>query len=167
MCECGQKTKDDCLQKSLCDVCNDLPVCIKELSGDHEICQRLREMGLCEQSEITKVSDSGAVICCVNGSKVVISRSLAKKIMVQDIPLKGAVMEVLLSDLDIGQKGEVLDFVDDSDDSQRIEEMGLTPGQEIEVVRFAPMGDPIEIKVSGYMLSLRKDEAELVRVRVK
>ena len=42
--------------------------------------------------------------------------------------------------------------------------MGLTVGAEFEVVRFAPLGDPIDIKVRGYHLSLRKKEAAGVRI---
>ncbi len=47
---------------------------------------------------------------------------------------------------------------------QRLLEMGLTKGTDIEIVRFAPMGDPIEISVRGYRLSLRRVEAESVVV---
>lgn len=46
----------------------------------------------------------------------------------------------------------------------RLLEMGLTTGAEIEVIRFAPLGDPIEIEVRGYRLSLRKREARGIRV---
>ncbi len=46
----------------------------------------------------------------------------------------------------------------------RLMEMGLTKGTSIELVRFAPMGDPIEVKVKGYRLSLRREEAESVFV---
>jgi ferrous iron transport protein A len=42
--------------------------------------------------------------------------------------------------------------------------MGLTPGAEFSVTRVAPMGDPMEIKVRGFALSLRRDEAEAVSV---
>ena len=42
--------------------------------------------------------------------------------------------------------------------------MGVFEGSEIEVIRFAPMGDPMEILVQGYHLSLRKNEAALVEV---
>ena len=38
--------------------------------------------------------------------------------------------------------------------------MGLVPGSEIEMERYAPLGDPVEIKLKGYHLSLRKEEAE-------
>jgi ferrous iron transport protein A len=46
--------------------------------------------------------------------------------------------------------------------TQRLLEMGLTKGTEVEIIRFAPMGDPIEISVRGYRLSLRREEAESV-----
>lgn len=47
----------------------------------------------------------------------------------------------------------------------RLLEMGLLVGTPIEVIRFAPLGDPIEIKVRGYNLSLRRQEAEQIWVR--
>jgi Fe2+ transport system protein FeoA len=47
----------------------------------------------------------------------------------------------------------------------RLMEMGLLVGTQVELVRFAPMGDPVEIKVRGYNLTLRKHEAEQIWVR--
>lgn len=47
---------------------------------------------------------------------------------------------------------------------QRLLEMGLIPGAMVKVVRFAPMGDPMEITLHGYNLSLRKNEAAMVDV---
>jgi Fe2+ transport system protein FeoA len=44
--------------------------------------------------------------------------------------------------------------------------MGITPQSVVEVERVAPMGDPIDIKVKGYHLSLRKDEAEGIEVEL-
>jgi len=46
----------------------------------------------------------------------------------------------------------------------RILEMGVLKGTVLEIVRFAPLGDPIEIKVRGYHLSVRKEEAEQIEV---
>jgi ferrous iron transport protein A len=46
----------------------------------------------------------------------------------------------------------------------RLMEMGLLVGTRVELVRFAPMGDPVEIKVRGYHLTLRKNEAEQILV---
>ena len=47
---------------------------------------------------------------------------------------------------------------------RRIIDMGITKGVEIYVRKVAPLGDPIEIKVRGYELSLRKNDAELIEV---
>jgi ferrous iron transport protein A len=49
----------------------------------------------------------------------------------------------------------------------RLMEMGLLVGTPVELVRFAPLGDPVEIKVRGYNLTLRKHEAEQIFVRLQ
>jgi len=64
-----------------------------------------------------------------------------------------------LSSVGIGERGRIVGFDLPPDQRQRLLEMGLTIGAEFEVVRFAPMGDPLEIKVRSYRLSLRKREA--------
>jgi len=69
-----------------------------------------------------------------------------------------------LSSLPLGQKGRVLGFALPPEHRQRLLEMGLTVGAQFEVIRFAPLGDPIDIKVRGYHLSLRKNEAAGVLV---
>ena len=48
--------------------------------------------------------------------------------------------------------------------SLRLLEMGLTPGVEVAVIGTAPLGDPIELQVRGYRLSLRRSEAQMVTV---
>ncbi len=70
----------------------------------------------------------------------------------------------VLSALKIGEKARVLSFELPPEHRQRLLEMGLTVGAEFEVIRFAPMGDPIDIKVRGYHLSLRKKEASGIRI---
>ena len=71
---------------------------------------------------------------------------------------------VVLSALAVGERGRIAGFTVPPEQRQRLLEMGLTLGAECEVVRFAPMGDPMEIKVRGYHLSLRKREAAGVRI---
>lgn len=65
-----------------------------------------------------------------------------------------------LSSLAPGEKGLVKSLHLPPDIRQRLLEMGLTPGTLCTVVRFAPLGDPMELRVRGYHLSLRKAEAE-------
>ncbi|MGV8877995.1 MAG: FeoA family protein [Sphingobacteriaceae bacterium] len=66
-----------------------------------------------------------------------------------------------LSQLAIGEKGIIKGFTD-LEMSVKLMEMGCLPGEEICVERFAPLGDPMAIKVSGYQLSLRKKEASTI-----
>ncbi|PJJ83476.1 FeoA family protein [Mucilaginibacter auburnensis] len=66
-----------------------------------------------------------------------------------------------LSQLEVGQKGIVKEFTD-LEMSVKLMEMGCLPGEEIQVDRIAPLGDPIAIRVSGYQLSLRKLEASTI-----
>jgi ferrous iron transport protein A len=70
----------------------------------------------------------------------------------------------LLTDLKIGEKALIEGFTVADEMSQRLLEMGLTPGEAVEVIRFAPMGDPLEIRIKGYLLSLRRDEAVLIKI---
>jgi DtxR family Mn-dependent transcriptional regulator len=71
-----------------------------------------------------------------------------------------------LKDLKPGQKGKVLKVNARGETNKRIVEMGVTPGAVVEVERVAPLGDPIDIKVKGYHLSLRKDEADGIEIEV-
>lgn len=75
-----------------------------------------------------------------------------------------AMKTVKLKDLKPGQKGKVLKINALGETSKRIVEMGVTPGAVVDVERVAPLGDPIDIKVKGYHLSLRKDEAEEIEI---
>lgn len=69
-----------------------------------------------------------------------------------------------LADLRAGERGRVIAVSLPPENRQRLIEMGLTRGAGFQVVRYAPLGDPIDIKVRGYHLSLRRHEAELVEV---
>jgi Fe2+ transport system protein FeoA len=71
-----------------------------------------------------------------------------------------------LNNLTVGEKGTIQLIANTSlHVRQRLLEMGLTKGTIVEIVRYAPMGDPIEIAIRGYRLSLRRLEAESVFVQ--
>lgn len=65
-----------------------------------------------------------------------------------------------LEKLDIGNKVVVKNLDKDSAVRRRLLDMGITPGVTVEIIGKAPMGDPIEIMVRGYKLTLRKKEAQ-------
>jgi DtxR family Mn-dependent transcriptional regulator len=71
-----------------------------------------------------------------------------------------------LSKLQIGEKGKVIRITAQGPVRRRILEMGVIPGTEISVKGVAPLGDPVELMVKGYRLSLRKEEADDVIVEV-
>ena len=65
-----------------------------------------------------------------------------------------------------GQRGRILDVTGDDAVAVRLMEMGLTDGAEIELIGFAPLGDPVEFLIRGYRLSLRKAEASRVTLEL-
>lgn len=69
-----------------------------------------------------------------------------------------------LADLAVGRSGRVLQVKGVDDISLRLLEMGLTPGVEVAIVGAAPLGDPIELELRGYQLSVRKSEAARVEI---
>ncbi len=71
-----------------------------------------------------------------------------------------------LTEVDKGQKCIVVKLNRKGSATKRLVEMGISRGSVIEVERVAPLGDPIEVKVKGYHLSIRKEEAENIEVRI-
>ena len=73
---------------------------------------------------------------------------------------------VPLSQLGNGDSATIAGIHADGPEKRRMLDMGLVPGVTITMVRKAPLGDPIEFRVRGYSLSLRKRECELINVEV-
>lgn len=70
-----------------------------------------------------------------------------------------------LSELGVGETAEVVAFSAGSRGYRtRLMAMGLTPGTQFTLKRLAPLGDPVEIEVRGFALTLRRHEAEAVQV---
>ena len=75
-------------------------------------------------------------------------------------------MEKRLSELKLKKSGKVKKIEDQGTLNKRLLDMGIIKGTDIEVIKIAPLGDPINIKVKGYHLSLRKEEAARILVEV-
>jgi ferrous iron transport protein A len=75
-----------------------------------------------------------------------------------------AVLQPLTS-LRAGQKALVVDITLPSEARGRLQELGLVVGTPVELIRYALLDDPLEIKLRGYNLSLRRHEAEQVHVQ--
>ena len=70
-----------------------------------------------------------------------------------------------LTSVPVGSNATVAEINVAPENRPRLMEMGLLVGTRVELIRFAPMGDPVEIKVRGYNLTLRRHEAQNILVR--
>ncbi len=70
-----------------------------------------------------------------------------------------------LKEVNIGEKATVVKLHGEGAVKRRIMDMGITKGVEIYVRKVAPLGDPMEVTVRGYELSIRKADAEMVEVK--
>jgi ferrous iron transport protein A len=136
---------------------------------------RLVGMGLAPGMAIEVVQNlAGNLLVAIGETRIGIDGGMAKRILVSDKPFDYLVevqevneMEssvTTLRDLQVNQQAKVARYEATDDPTQKAYKkkllaMGLTPGTEFTVTRIAPLGDPVEIKVRGFKLSLRKDEA--------
>ena len=76
-------------------------------------------------------------------------------------------MKKTLNDFTVGESGKIVKVSGEGRVRRRLFDMGVTPGAELTMRKKAPLGDPIEITIRGYELTLRKDEAACVEVELK
>ncbi len=76
-------------------------------------------------------------------------------------------MEKQLDQFVVGEKGIIKSVGGDGKIRRRLFDMGVTPGADVYLRKRAPLGDPIEVTIRGYELTLRKTEAALVTMEVK
>lgn len=69
-----------------------------------------------------------------------------------------------LTNLPIGVRAKVVSVNGNNQITKRLMEMGVVPGVSLRVVKSAPFGDPLEIRVRGYHLAMRKNEADTIEV---
>ncbi len=69
-----------------------------------------------------------------------------------------------LADVAVGSIARVLNVKGEGRIPKRLMEMGIVPGVEVRVVKAAPFGDPIEVRLRGYSLAMRRSEAEAIEV---
>ena len=70
----------------------------------------------------------------------------------------------VVADLEVGVRARVLSVNGSDEIAMRLLEMGVTPGVELWIVGCAPLGDPLELELRGYRLSVRRNEAERIEV---
>lgn len=75
-------------------------------------------------------------------------------------------MQKKLSGFNVGETGHIVKVEGEGKIRRRLFDMGVTPGADVILMKKAPLGDPIEITIRGYELTLRKNEAIYVTVEV-
>lgn len=163
-------------------------VWVVQIKGNHRMIRRLTDLGITQGSEITVVSraGSGSVIVALQGCRIGIGAGMAHRVMVattQQHPAKETsthnakanatgehtmtAIALNLGSLEVGQSGRISGYEPGSRAYRsKLLSMGLTPGTHFTMTRQAPLGDPVEIEVRGFKLSLRKREAEALRVEM-
>ena len=124
---------------------------VRRIGGTPEVRQHLEDLGFHVGGEVTVVNTLGKnLIVKVKECRVAVSDELARKIMLRDVG--------------IGQTAVVVKLHGEGAVKRRIMDMGITKHTPVFVRKTAPLGDPIEITVRGYELSIRKADAEMVEV---
>lgn len=75
-------------------------------------------------------------------------------------------MEKYLNEFNLNEKGKVKKIEAEEKIKRRLFDMGVTPNTEIILRKYAPLGDPIEVTIRGYELTLRRDEANKILMEV-
>lgn len=72
-----------------------------------------------------------------------------------------------LRQMQVGQKAEIVSVAAQGELGRRIRDMGIVPGAEVEIVGRAPLKDPVALRLQGFTLTLRNNEANWLAVRLK
>ena len=138
------------------------PNIIKKVGGKEETRKFLENLGFVTGGTVTVISQTGGnMIVNVKDSRVAIGKDMANKIMVYTE--KEQSMKTL-KEVACGQTVKVKKLTGEGPVKRRIMDMGITKGVDIYVRKVAPLGDPVEVTVRGYELSLRKADAEMIEV---
>ena len=125
---------------------------VLSIRGKDEVQRFLRNLGFIEGAEVTVISELGGnVIVSVNS-------------IFCEAGNQGRIHMRTLKQVKCGETVSVVKLTGEGALKRRIMDMGITKGTEIYVRKVAPLGDPVEVNVRGYELSIRKSEAENIQV---
>lgn len=139
------------------------PGVIHKVGGKEETRKFLENLGFVSGGVVTVISQIGGnLIVNVKDARVAIGRDMANKILV-NYSKEETVMKTL-KEITCGNTVRVAKLTGEGPVKRRIMDMGITKGVEVFVRKVAPLGDPVEVTVRGYELSLRKADAEMILV---
>lgn len=109
---------------------------------------------------VTKTKNSAIII--VKGSRLAFDASILDKIDLA--PAEEDQKKIPLSELPVGHSAMVTDIFSANETKRRLMDMGITKRTRVLLRKVAPLGDPLEISLRGYELTLRKSEAQMISV---
>ena len=109
---------------------------------------------------VTKTKNSAIII--VKGSRLAFDASILDKIDLA--PAEEDQKKIPLSELPVGHSAIVTDIFSANETKRRLMDMGITKRTRVLLRKVAPLGDPLEISLRGYELTLRKSEAQMISV---
>lgn len=154
---------------------------VVDLSAQTVIKDFLKQHGLVVGEIVTVlgVSAEGAVLVEVSGQPMTLSQTVAQTIKVapeieqvsiteeeKEPVMITRVKQITLDQLPLGEPGVVVRIGGEKSLRRRLLDMGMVPGETITITKVAPLGDPLELEVKDYQLSLRKNEASHIVVEV-
>lgn len=136
---------------------------VTEVPENAAVKKHLQDLGLIPGSQIILLKTQGANgIVLLHKSRLALDQSILQQIQVKEVTSQTEVLP--LSELAVGEQGKVLSIFGEGGVRRRLMDMGLTKNVQVHVRKLAPLGDPIELSLRGYVLSLRKSEAEYILV---
>ncbi len=142
------------------------PARVAALDGGPAEEKRLGDLGLHPGARVEVVQHSpetGLLVAVNDDGRIVVDPATAARVHV--VALEPVMPPMTLSGLKVGERARVVGFGRSHFDyRQRLMSMGLTPGVVFEITRVAPLGDPVEIRVRGFAMSLRRAEADTLTV---
>lgn len=140
-------------------------VTIKKITGRDELRRHLAEMGFVVDDDVTVVNEmAGNLIVQVKDSRVALNKDMANRILFNRAGEIRRKSMKTLKDMRPGETATVARLLGEGPVKRRIMDMGITRGTEIFVRKVAPLGDPMELSVRGYELSIRKADAEMIEM---
>lgn len=153
-------------------------VSVQRVVGGRGVCARLSAMGITRGVELKVLHAHGRFLVLVRNSRLALGRRMAARIEVLRVDRlsadgeepEGADTEQkaegsrCLLDLETGAEAKIEKICGRGAIRQRMLDMGITRGTSLKVERYAPMGDPVEIRIKGYLLAIRKEEARHILV---
>ena len=136
---------------------------VKDILLQEDVRKHLNHLGLKIGQEIRIISKTkDNAIIQVKASRLALDQSVLNSLVLEEKSEQGR--SLALSDLPIGSSAKVIEICATGALRRRLMDMGITKGVSVFIRKIAPLGDPIEITVRGYELSIRKSDADIIQI---